>query len=491
MRSNASGIGTRFSVRIDSQWQINDTLRKTSGPGQSLQPVMIGLAGAEAIDFVAIDWSDGVYQTELNLTGTRMHRIAETQRQLSSCPVLFAWDGRRYAFVTDLLGVGGMGYFLAPGQYAPSRPHEKLMLPANLLKPRQQKLLMQLTEPMEELTYLDAVRLVAYDLPPGWAVIVDERMGITAPEPSSDIFFYRQRFLPQRAYNDRGQDVTTAIAQRDLCAAPVGEIDHRFIGCLKQEHVLTFEFAQPLGQAQGQALLVADGWVEYPYSQTNFAAWQAGIAYHPPTLEAADSKGQFSVIHREFGYPAGMPRSMALPLSDLPSGTRVLRLRTNQEVYWDRLAVVYVESCPQAHLQILPLISARLERIGFPHRTDGLQRLPRYDFDRRIPQGDVHLQDGFYTRLGPIEALVRTQDDALAVFGPGEAVHLAFAIPSRALPPGWTRTYVLEIDGWCKDNDRYTQNGSTVAPMPSREPTGAHVQTLHRLYNTRYRSGRL
>jgi tetratricopeptide (TPR) repeat protein len=491
MRSNASGIGTRFSVRIDSDWQVSDTLRKTSEPGQSLQPLWVGLAGAESIDFVAIDWSDGVYQTEMNLGGGALHRIAETQRQLSSCPVLFAWDGHKFAFVTDVLGVGGMGYFLAPGQYAPSRPHEKLMLPSDLLQPHQKRLLLRLAEPMEEVTYLDAVRLVAYDLPPGWALVVDERMGITPPEPSSDVFFYRQRVLPQRAYNDRAEDVSSTIAQRDLRAAPVGGIDERFIGLLNHEHVLTLEFAQPLQRPDGNPLLLADGWVEYPYSQTNFAAWQAGSAYRAPTLEASDTKGRFKVIHQQFGYPAGMPRAMALPLSGLPKGTRVLRLRTNQEIYWDRLAVVFTEPCPQARLQVLPLLAARLERIGFPLRTDGPQRLPNYDYDRRIPQSDMHLQDGFYTRFGPIEALVRTRDDGLAVFGPGEAVHLAFAIPPRPIPPGWTRTYVLEVDGWCKDMDRYTRNGTTVAPLPSRQPADGHAAFLHRRFNTRYRSGRL
>ena len=36
-----------------------------------------------------------------------------------------------------------------------------------------------------------------------------------------------------------------------------------------------------------------------------------------------------------------MPRRMSLPLGVLPAGTRELRLRTTQEIYWDRLAVAY------------------------------------------------------------------------------------------------------------------------------------------------------
>ena len=61
-----------------------------------------------------------------------------------------------------------------------------------------------------------------------------------------------------------------------------------------------------------------DGWVEYPYAQTVFAAWQAGAPYLAPTLEARDGDGRWHVVAREFGYPAGMPRRMTFPLPAAP-----------------------------------------------------------------------------------------------------------------------------------------------------------------------------
>ena len=82
-------------------------IRAQSFGGQSLQPIAFGLSGSPQLDFVAITWSDGVLQTELALAPGPVRQIDETQRQLSSCPVLFAFDGRHFAFVTDLLGVGG------------------------------------------------------------------------------------------------------------------------------------------------------------------------------------------------------------------------------------------------------------------------------------------------------------------------------------------------------------------------------------------------
>ena len=155
MRSNASGIGSRVAMRVGSRWTVADTFRSDSGPGQGLQPLELGTGGRERADFVAIDWSDGVFQTELDLAAGSSNVIAETQRQLSSCPVLFAWNGFEYGFVGDVLGVGGIGYAVGPGEYGEPRPWENLLLPEGAVVARDGRLVVKFTEPMEEATYLD------------------------------------------------------------------------------------------------------------------------------------------------------------------------------------------------------------------------------------------------------------------------------------------------------------------------------------------------
>ena len=489
-RSNASGIGTRLSVRVDSRWTVLDTFRNHPGPGQGLQPVTVGLGGAKRIDFIALDWSDGVFQTELDLEPGKIHRVVETQRQISSCPVLFAWNGKVFAFVSDFLGVGGIGYAVGPGEYSESRPWENFMLPGGLLQPRDNRLILKLTEPMEEVTYLDAVRLRAYDLPPGWSMTLDERMGISGPVPTGLPHFYRNIFLPLKAINDRNEDVTAVVSKRDLQAAPPGELDQRFIGRLEQDHVLTLTFPLSLDSFPGQAILLADGWVEYPYSQTNFAAWQAGADYRAPGIEVRQPGGQWEVVLAQFGYPAGMPRQMSVPLPLLPKGVTQIRISTNQEIYWDRLAVVFAESCPRAEHHKLELEMARLEQTGFPRRTTGEQRLPYYDYENRRPFWDTHFLEGFYTRFGGVEELVEVKDNALAIFGAGEGIHLEFKEPALHLKQGWTRIFVLETNGWCKDMDLYTRTGETIEPLPHIGKRDDRVDRLHRLYNTRYLSGR-
>jgi Tfp pilus assembly protein PilF len=489
-RSNASGIGTRLSVRVGSRWTVLDTFRNNSGPGQGLQPVTVGLGGAKRIDFVALDWPDGVFQTELDLEAGKIHRVFEIQRQLSSCPVLFAWNGKFFTFISDLLGVGGIGYAVGLREYSEPRPWENFIFPPGLLQPRGGRLILKLTEPMEEVTYLDAVRLKAYDLPPGWSMTLDERMGISGPVPTGLPRFYRNILVPLTAINDRNKDVTAVVKKRDLKAAPPGQLDRRFIGRLQQDHVLTVTFPRALDSFPGKAILLADGWVEYPYSQTNFAAWQAGADYRAPTIEARKPDGQWMAVLEQFGYPAGMPRQMSVPLTPLPKGVTQIRISTNQEIYWDRLAVVFAETCPGVEHHELELESAQLEQIGFPLRTDGPQRLPGYDYGKRKPFWDTHFLEGFYTRFGSVEELVESQDNAVAIFGAGEGVHLEFREPPNLPREGWTRVYVIETNGWCKDMDLYTRTGKTVEPVPHIDKRDHRVDRLHGLYNTRYLSGK-
>ncbi len=488
MRSNASGVGARVSVRTGSRWSVLTGFRNHSGPGQSLQPLAIGLGGANQADFISVDWSDGVFQSEIDVAAGMRHDITETQRQLSSCPVLFAWNGESHVFVSDLLGVGGIGYAVGPGEYTTPRPWENFLFPDGLLQPKGDRYEIKIGEPMEENAYLDAARLAVYDLPPGWRMVMDERMGISEPLPTGEPSFYRRELLPRAATSNRGGDVLDALLEADGQAAPVGELDSRFIGRLEGEHELTLDFAEALDQGTGQPMLVIDGWVEYPYSQTNFAAWQAGAAYEAPTLEAFDGE-RWVTVAPQFGYPAGMPRRMSLPLDGLPDDTTRLRLRSNMQIYWDRIAVAWAEDLPEHVKTILPLAAARLSQPGFAQRSTLSQHRPYYEYAALSPFWDTRYMRGFYTRFGPVEELVAKRDDAVAIIGPGEEVHLEFVSGSPA-PEGWSRFFVLEANGWAKDMDLFTRDGDTVGPLPSSGLPAAERDALHARYNTRFRSGR-
>jgi hypothetical protein len=117
---------------------------------------------------------------------------------------------------------------------------------------------------------------------------------------------------------------------------------------------------------------------------------------------------------------------------------------------------------------------------------------PHYDYARRKPFWDARHQEGLYARFGDVRELVAETDDAVAVFGPGEEVHLEFEAPAAPPPEGWSRREVLELAGWCKDMDLYTKDGETVGPLPLRDGSegGAARDALHARYLTRFESGR-
>ncbi|MCB1052729.1 MAG: VCBS repeat-containing protein [Acidobacteria bacterium] len=483
-RSNTSGIGTRLNLRCGSTWS-NATYLPKFGRGQSLQPLVLGCPGTKA-DFISLEWSDGVYQTELDLKAGQAYVLTETQRQLSSCPVLFSWNGFTYEFVSDVLGVGGMGFNLGRQEYAPPRPFEAFAFSHDQIHVQNKQIRIKITEPMEEATYLDHVQLLAYDLPADWHMVLDERMGIGDPQPTSQALFYRQAYQPIAAKNQEGEDVLQSLLKRDLQAAPLPDHDHRFVGRLAEEHILEFAFDLDLAELGPTPLLIIDGWIEYPYSQTMFAAWQAGASYDPPSLDFQDAAGTWHTMRSQWGYPAGMPRQIALPLDAMPPGTHRLRLRTNMEIYWDRLQVARSEPLDVAPTHI-PLKRAMVESVGFPKWTFGPQRQPQFDWTERIPENDTRHQSGFYTAFGDCLPLLHRADDQLAIFGPGEAIDWVFELPegSTLINPTW----VLQLTGWCKDMDLLTDRGETLGPLPhqSEQPPPTDLMNT---FNTRYAAGR-
>ena len=509
MRTNASGIGTAAVARIGTEWVAARQLPWNTSSAQSTDPCVIGLGVSPAIDFLSIDWTDGITQSEMNIP-KGPHTITETQRQISSCPVIFAWDGSKMGFVTDSLGVGGVGALASIKQdetgrispvYAPPRPWERIAIPSASIAPKDGRYEIALSEPMEEMTALDGASLKVYDLPPEWNISFDERMGINDPQPTGSAIFWRDSMLPVRATVAHGVrpaiDQTDAVRTKDFVAVDPGEIDSRFIGRTSQKFSLVIEFPQEIQSGAGDPILLMDGWIEYPYCSTTFAMWQARASTSPPTFEALDpATGLWITLVKEYGYPAGMPRETAFPISktSLPKNCTTLRIVTDQELYVDRCRMIWSQVCPQAIERTLPLKSAVVRESGFAKRIPAPQRRPIYDYEARVPLWDCRKQPGWYTATGvDCSPLVTAIDDAVAIFAAGEEVRLTFDAAQPALATNWTRAFVLDLNGWCKDMDFLTGDGATVAPLPVRDGSSASSPdraALHERFNTRYEAGR-
>ena len=90
-----------------------------------------------------------------------------------------------------------------------------------------------------------------------------------------------------------------------------------------------------------------------------------------------------------------------------------------------------------------------------------------YDY-HRVDQG-VPFKNltGNFTRFGDVRALLNDVDDRFVIMARGEEIALEF--DATALPDlsnGWSRTFVLHTDGYCKDMDLYTAHPDAVEPLP-------------------------
>src|SRR5205807_792245 len=132
---------------------------------------------------------------------SHLARVEESNRKRTSCPILFAWNGRRFEFITDFLGAGTRGECFPGGGHNTPRPEESIKIEARQLKPLNGEYVLKLADPMDEVTYLDRLQLVALDHPADVQVFPDERFVDVAvqPPPSKALLAFRRRIFPVRA----------------------------------------------------------------------------------------------------------------------------------------------------------------------------------------------------------------------------------------------------------------------------------------------------
>ena len=409
----------------------------------------------------------------MDLPADRVTKIEETPRKTSSCPNVFAWDGTHFQFVSDFAGVGGLGYLVSPGEYAPPRSTEYVRLPH--LEPLAGEYVLQVMEPLEEIVYLDEVKLIAVDHPLGTEVFPNELMAVNAPSPAYEVFCVRQPIHPVRAIDHRGVDVTEALRHVDRRYAGATDPDPRFMGFAK-EHFVELDFGDRLQSLPADARLVLflQGWVEYGYSSTDYAAAQAGLRLKAPSIHA-ERDGRWVELFHEAGYPAGLNHSMTLDVTGkVLRSDRKLRVSSNMELYWDQIYLAAPLPKSAISERQSPVRSADLHYLGYPREYSPDGRDPNlYDYNNIDKSLLWKSMAGDYTRFGDVTELLAEADDCYVIMGPGEEVTLRFpAAAFGPVPAGMTRTFLLKADAYCKDMDPYTAFPDTVAPLPFHAMSG-------------------
>ncbi len=497
-RSNGSAIGARVEIKSGMVFQ-QQVVGAPSG-ATAMPPLRLhfGIGPNTQVQWLRILWPDAVLQAELEQAADRVLSIAEVSRKPSSCPHLFAWDGSRFEFVADFGGTGGLGYFLAPGVYAKPDPTEYLPVPR--LQPRDGQYVLQVLEPLEEVVYMDEAKLIAVDHPAGTQVYPHEMMAVRAAPPPFEVFCFREPIEPVRAVDRRGADVTGQLRRVDRQYAGATEPDGRFVGYAR-EHFVELDFGDRLHKVPPAARLVLflQGWVEYGYSSTHFAAGQAGLRLKAPSVHALRS-GRWVELFEEVGYPAGLQHTMTLDVTGrLLPGDRMIRISSNMEIYWDRIFLAAHLADAKLALKEVAAKGANLHYFGYPreYSPDGRQPnlLDYGNVDRSVPW---KLMKGWYTGYGEVAELLEAADDCYAIMGPGEELTLRFAAAAFGpVPAGCQRSFILKTDSYCKDMDLYTAFPDTVEPMPfhamssypyradEHYPDNAKTREYRRRFNTR------
>jgi len=359
------------------------------------------------------------------------------------------------------------------------------------LVPRDGRYELRVTNELEEVLYLDELRLLAVDHPSGVAVYPDE--GMTDPPKPFRLFAVRDPRTP-RASDDRGRDVTARLERRDRVF--VDDLPLERIRGYAREHALTLDLS---ALPQDHTLLLLTGWTDYAFSSDNVAAQQAGLATKPPRLEAEQADGSWRTVVAQVGVPVGRPQTLVVDLEGKLGRSRRVRVVTTMRVYWDQAAVA--APAPDVALRpvVLAPLRAELSERGFSAETSPDGREPwSYEYARVSPLSPWKTLPGRYTRTGDVRALVASTDDAFVVAKPGDEVALAFDSEKLGAPKaGLVRTFLLRGDGFSKEMDINSASPDVVMPLPyhgmKRYPSAeadapAHVRAaLHKAeaWNTR------
>jgi len=454
-RINPFGIGGEIELRSGLLYQK----RVIDAP-----TVHFGIGRRSGADVARIAWPNGTVQAEFDLVSTQT--ALARQRLKGSCPWVYTYDGEGMQFESDFLWRTALGLRInAQGKAQVIHSEDRIFIPGEHVAERNGQYDIRITGELWESHFFDRVELMVVDHPADAEVRIDERFHLPAPDQTLRTL---SDATPVAAARDQdGRDVTDLVREKDGRYLDTFELGP-FQGRAEAHHV-TVDLGDDV-PTDGPLYLVADGWV-YPTDTSLNLAISQGTHDAPRgiTVEVPDGDGGWRVAKADVGFPAGKSKTMLIDLSDVggPDGPRRVRLRTNMEIYWDRLA--WATGRPDAEMRTHRLTpdSARLRDRGFSAVVQTERRkptVPVYDsLASTVPiWPDL---EGYHTRFGDVRELVTETDDRYVIMNAGDEMALRFDAPPPP-PEGWTRDFVLVGDGWVKDGDYNTGYSRTVRPLP-------------------------
>jgi hypothetical protein len=473
-KDNRRGVGAIVEVRA------GDVYRRIYWRGETQ---LVGIGDAQEVDFVRVTWPNGVVQYDTRRQPGDRVATKENPRGLQqsdalggSCPFLYTWNGSKYVFVSDVLGITPLGLPFAPGQLVPPDHDEYVLVRGDQLAPKNGVYELQFTEELREVTYLDRIRLDVVDSPIGVEIYPNE-LFCFPPFPEAHTHTVRAPLAPAKATGSDGKDWTSALAAiDDDYAAPFAPIEQQFKG-LATPHWLELEFDPAAVKAASKLRLVMTGWFYWTDASVNMAAaYDPDHHFDPPVLQVPDGQGGWKDTGPPIGFPAGKTKSMVIDVTHLLDREHPkLRFASSLRLYWDSIRLAVDNDDAELDVHSLEASSAKLWRRGFSWPEEPLKPFQpeRFEWEHLadFPRWNQH--PGQYTKYGETLPLLSKIDDEFAILGSGDALTVAF--DAKSLPPpraGFKRDYLVFLDGWAKDRDPNTVQALYVEPLPFHAMSG-------------------
>ena len=393
--------------------------------------------------------------------------------------MIFTWDGEKFRFITDVLGVAPLGASSGDGKYFPVDHDEYIQIPGEALLAVDGHYEVRITEELREVSYLDHVSLIAVDHPARVDIFTNDKFksppfpefrlfgacNTSLPASGTGLLACRNRIYPSRA-SDASGDILSRLTIRDRRYPDSFRRDYSGVA---ETHHLDLDFGN--AAAGNKAALILNGWVDWADGSTFLSASQQskdGLIF--PYLQVKDANGNWRTVIEDMGIPAGKPKTIAVDLTGkFLSESREVRIVTNLCVYWDEIFMIESAAAPQTKLTTLNADAATLRFRGFSAAAIHPQRKQpeSFDYAHVSPVSRWNPTPGLYTRYGDVRPLIAAVDDRLAILGSGDELRLLFPAQNLpALPAGWKRDFLLYVDGWAKDGDANTAFSQSVLPLP-------------------------
>ncbi|TWU42477.1 CRTAC1 family protein [Novipirellula artificiosorum] len=431
-----------------------------------------GLGQFDAAATLRVIFPNGLSQTILQPTVDTL--VEEEQTLKGSCPYLYAWDGEKFAFVTDCLWAAPLGLQVAEGVVAKDRPWEYLKVDGDFVVEREGHYEMRITEELWEVGYFDHVALVAVDHPEEVDIWTNEKVGPAAiAKPTIFAFDEPSRRNVTRAFDTADRDVTEKLTSIDQDY--VQGFDRRLRQGLCPPHWIDVGFAKaglPQEPSGESVYLVLTGWILPTDTSLNIQIDQnpelQPIEFPSLWVPDTEAEGGWRKAIPYVGFPGGKTKTIVVDVTDAINRDDLrMRVRTSAQIYWDSAELVIQQKPVETRTHPLTLRDAELVYRGFSRRWKESPLAPEtYDYTHVTETPKWPPLRGKFTNYGDCQSLVEAWDDSMVVMGAGDELRLRFPVPEASPPEGWKRDFVLHCVGWDKDADLNTLTGQSADPLP-------------------------